>query len=299
MMKRVPISLKCVLAALPVFCTQCNQEKQPAKEVTQIDWTAEHQVTLSGFDVPECTLYHADSGVLYVANIESAPDEYWKDDGKSSISTVGSDHRVINRRWLDSSEQAPIHAAKGMCVLKNHLYFTDNTRLMRCDLKTGEGLEQVTSGYQKANDLVTDGESIWLSDNAAGKVYCISPDGEQREIPAPQGANGLTFDGNHLYVVSWDLHEVYELDPTGKNQPSAFGLAQHFTNLDGIEVLCDGTFVVSDFKGNKVSAISPDRKVVKTLIELDSPADIGLNRQKHLLYVPHFLEGKVSVYLLK
>jgi hypothetical protein len=130
-------------------------------------------------------------------------------------------------------------------------------------------------------------------------VYCISPDGEQREIPAPKGVNGLTFDGKRLYAVSWDLHEVYELDPTGGAQPVAFGLAEHFTNLDGIEVLCDGTFVVSDFKGNKVSAISPDRTVVKTLIELDSPADIGLNRQKHLLYVPHFLERKVSVYHLK
>jgi len=298
-MKRVPFSLQCALAALPLFCLSCNQEKRPATEAVQIDWTAEHLATLDGFDIPECAMYHAGSGVLYVANIESAPDEYWKDDGKSFISTIGAGHQVIKQRWLDSTEQSPIHAAKGMCVLGNHLYFTDNTRVMRCDLKTGEGLEQVTSGYQKANDLVSDGVNVWLSDNAAGKVYCISPDGKQREIPAPQGVNGLTFDGKRLYAVSWDLHEVYELDPTGEAQPVAFGLAEHFTNLDGIEVLCDGTFVVSDFKGNKVSAIGPDRTVVKTLIELDSPADIGLNRQKHLLYVPHFLEGKVSVYRLK
>lgn len=284
---------------LPLLGMACkNTDSTQVDPATRLNWSAAHQVTLTGFDVPECTLHDAASGLIYVSNVESAPDEYWMDDGTSYLSIIGPDNNIRKQRWLNSTEQAPIHGAKGMCILGDFLYFTDNTRLMRCDASTGKGLHLVVSGFQKANDLVSDGKNIWLSDNAAGKVFCISPDGEKREIPAPAGANGLAFGGEKLYVVSWDLHEVYELDPKGKKEPVPFGLADHFTNLDGIEVLCDGSFIVSDFKGNKVSLISKDRKQVKTLIEISTPADIGLDRKKHLLYVPQFLAGKVAVYQL-
>jgi hypothetical protein len=78
----------------------------------------------------------------------------------------------------------------------------------------------------------------------------------------------------------------------------AFGLDRHFTNLDGIEVLDDGTFVVSDFTGNKVCTIPPDRSRVDTLVETPTPADIGLNRKAGLLYVPQFTSDTLSVYRL-
>ena len=79
----------------------------------------------------------------------------------------------------------------------------------------------------------------------------------------------------------------------------AFGLAEHFTNLDGIEVLDDDSNIVSDFMGNKVSLISPDRKTVTTLAEADTPADIGINRRNGLLYVPHFMKDKLTVFRLE
>ena len=261
-------------------------------------WAASFVTSLSGFDVPECTLYVASSDLVYVSNIESKPDEYWTEDGTSYLSTIGSDHRIQKQRWLNSSADAPINAAKGMCVLGEHLYFADITRLMRCDLATGKGLVEVASGFQKANDLASDGKDVWLSDTGAGKIFCISPEGKKREIKSPEGINGLTFDKDKFYGVSWTLHEVYELDPSGTNEPVAFGLNSHFTNLDAIEVLSDGSFVVSDFKGNKISHITKDRSKVTTLIKLSTPADIGLNRKKNLLYVPQFLDGKVSIYKL-
>ena len=68
---------------------------------------------------------------------------------------------------------------------------------------------------------------------------------------------------------------------------------------DGIEVLDDGSFVVSDFKGNKVSLVSADEKTVRTLIEVESPADIGIDRKGGLLYVPQFKKDKIIVYQLK
>jgi sugar lactone lactonase YvrE len=138
---------------------------------------------------------------------------------------------------------------------------------------------------------------VFVSDTEAGKVFAYDPNG-WREIKAPKGVNGITFFKDRMFAVSWDLHEVYELDAAGKDEPKPFGLAGHFKALDGIEVLDDGTFIVSDFDGGKVCTISPDRKKVDTLLTCESPADIGLDRARGLLYVPQFLKNRVLVFQL-
>lgn len=262
-------------------------------------WSLTPVTTLDGFQVPECALWDGKANRLYVSNIESEPGQYWSDDGKGYLSVVGPDHRVVAARWLDSTLAAVIDSPKGMCLLGAHLYFTDNTRLLRCDAATGKGLEVVAKGFQQANDLATDGEGVWLSDTAAGKVYRVATDGGRREIPAPEGVNGLACAGGRLFAVSWALHDVYELDPKGVRPPVAYGLARHFTNLDGVEVLEDGSLLVSDFPGNQLCLVAPDRVTVTVLARIDSPADIGLDRQRGLLYVPQFLHGRLAIFRLE
>jgi len=258
---------------------------------------AEHIMTLEGFKHPESTLYDAKSGNIFVSNIECEIGQYWADDGKAFISLVKKDNTIQALRWVDSKPTALMNGNKGLTILGDHLYVADNTRLLRCTL-SGQKVEVVASGFTKANDLCSDGSNVWLSDTGAGKIYCIKPCGEKREIKAPPAANGITFVGTKMFGVSWDLHEVYELDPTGKNDPLPFGLASHFTTLDSIEVLKDGTFLVSDFKGHKICTISADRKTVTTLIKLETPADIGIDHEAGVLYVPQLLANKVSVFKL-
>jgi hypothetical protein len=258
---------------------------------------AEHIVSLKGFKHPESTLFDAKSGNIYVSNIECEIGQYWADDGKAFISLLKKDNTIQALRWVDSKPTALMNGNKGLTILGDHLYVADNTRLLRCTL-SGQNVEVVATGFIKANDLCSDGSNVWLSDTGAGKIYCIKPCGEKREIKAPPAANGITFVGSKMFGVSWDLHEVYELDPTGKNEPVPFGLASHFITLDSIEVLKDGTFLVSDFKGHKVCTISADRKTVTTLIKLETPADIGIDHEAGMLYVPQLLANKVSVFKL-
>lgn len=278
-----------MLAAI-LICTGCSDTKQ--------QWTAEHVTTVSGFKVPECALYDPASGLVYIANMDCNIGDYWTDDGKGFLSVLGKDHSLQTERWVDSQPDAPIHEPKGMCLLGEHLYFNDNTRLMRCTL-SGENVEVVASDFNKANDLASDGKSVWVSDTGAGKIFCVSPDGNKREIKSPAAINGITFSGDQMFGVSWELHEIYELDPSGEKDPIAFGLADHFNTLDAIEVLEDGTFIVSDFGGNKICTIGVDRTSVTTLVELTTPADVGLNRTDGLLYVPQLTESKVAVYRLQ
>lgn len=262
-------------------------------------WTLTPHTVLEGFLAPESVLCDPDGDRIWVSNIESAPDAYWKDDGRGFLSLLSSEPAVVKRRWLNSRPAAVFHAPKGMCLSDGWLYFTDNSRLMRCSARDGQGLAQVAVGFIKANDLVAGEGGVWMSDTVSGKIFFITGEGRKREIPAPPGANGLTWSRGRLYGVSWSLHEIYELDPDGHAAPRPFGLADHFTSLDGIEALEDGSFLVSDMTGGKVAHITADRKTVTTLVKLKKPADIGLDRKRGRLYVPQLSEGKVAVFRVK
>lgn len=261
-------------------------------------WRATEVAAIPGLDVPECMLFDEDAGTVYVSNIESAPEEWWSDDEKGYIALLRIGGEAVKKRWVNSTPGMILHGPKGMCLLGGKLYFTDNARLMSCEAKTGAGVKIVAEGFKQANDLATDGKAVWVSDSEAGKVYAVTPEGARREVPAPESVNGLTFHGGKLFAVSWGLHEVYELDPEGKAAPVPFGLAKHFTNLDGIEVLDDGTFIVSDFMGNQVCTIGPDRKTVRQLAAIESPADIGLDRKNGLLGVPLFMKDRAVIFKL-
>ncbi|MBN2307831.1 MAG: hypothetical protein JXR94_02605 [Candidatus Hydrogenedentes bacterium] len=262
-------------------------------------WTLEQAAVVEGFLVPECLCPDPESGAVYVSNVEAAEDEYWNDDGKGFVSRMTATGEIEALRWLDTDPLAVLNGPKGLCILKGNLYIADNGRLLRCPIKEkGPVAEVPLPRTGKLNDLATDGEFLYVSDTELGLVYKVGPTGSQTIIQAPPSVNGVTCFRGRLFAVGWDTHEVYELDPSGDNPPVPFGVAEHFTNLDGIEVLADGTFIVSDFMGNQVCSIAPDRKTVQVLVQLESPADIGIDRTRGLLYVPQFMLNKAVIYKL-
>ncbi len=251
-------------------------------------WSAEEIAVVAGFRVPESALPVGDW--VFVSNIDSDPQGYWTDDGVGSIVVMSPDGELLDDPFLEG-----LDAPKGMCLLDDTLYVADNTRVLV--VTEGELGEPICpEGAKRLNDMATDGEFVYVSDTLGGAIYRIAPDGEVTQLKAPESPNGIAFFEGRMFAVSWDLHEVYEVDPTGSEDPQPFGLAEHFTNLDGIVVLEDGTILVSDFTGGKVSAISPDQQTVTTLLELESPADIGLDSLTNRLYVPQFMVDQVAIY---
>ncbi len=115
-------------------------------------------------------------------------------------------------------------------------------------------------------------------------------------MKGPAGANGLAFRGGKLYCVSWSEHEVYEIDLTGAAEPKALGLAKHFANLDGIEFLPDGSFLVSDQPNDRIAWVSADCRAVETLVKVGKPADFGIDLTRGRMYVPCFTDSTVTVF---
>lgn len=290
------IAAICIYTTLFFFgCAKRQPEEMPPTQLT-----VEKVLVVEGLDLPECLVIDPASGNIYVSNVVTPNDAYWVDDNNGFISLLTPDGKIEKLRWLESSPRMPINDPKGMCILNGRLYFNDNDKLKHCSLNApGEVGVISLPGAKKLNDLATDGESIWVSDSETGKVFCVKPDGTSREIQGPAGINGITCYNEKLFAVSWELHEIYELDPAGKEAPVPFGLASHFTALDGIEVLDNGIFIVSDYMGNKLCSVSADRKTVSTLIELESPADFGLVRETRLLYVPEMLANRAVILKLK
>ncbi|MHC4476489.1 MAG: SMP-30/gluconolactonase/LRE family protein [Planctomycetota bacterium] len=297
-MTKIEVTIVATFIGTAMIFSGCPKD-QPA-DMAAAELAVEKTVVIKNLDLPECIVIDSDSGKVYVSNVVTASEAYWVDDSNGFISLMSPDGKIEKLHWLDSSPAMQVNSPKGMCILDGKLYFNDNNKLKHCSLKLPRESGIIAlPGAKKLNDLATDGKSIWVTDTEAGKVFCVQPDRSIREIPSPDSINGITCYKGKLFAVSWGLHEVYELDPVGKKAPVPFGLASHFTALDGIEVLDDGTFIVSDYKGNKVCSISPDRKTVRTLIELETPADFGLDRDNRLLYVPEMLSNRAVILKLE
>jgi len=232
------------------------------------EWSMKELKTVEGFDIPESMIHDKTSDLVYVSNIETSTAGFWENDGKSFITEMKVDGGITKKHWLNSTSSNKLNALKGLTILDGYLYFTDNAELKRCRLSDPTKVETFTlPKAQKLNDLATDGRSILVSDTGQGVIYRFFPSGKHTIIKAPKAVNGVTYADGNYYAVSFGEHEIYELDVTGKEEPKAFGLATHFSNLDGIEVLEDGTFIISDLSGHSVYSVSPDRKKVKKLAE--------------------------------
>ena len=198
-----------------------------------------------------------------------------------------------------SGGTAKFHSPKGRCILRGQLWVADNHQLITVDLATGEAaLALDLPGAKKLNDMATDGEYPYVSDTDTGRITRIAPDGPQH-LKGPAGANGLEFRNGKLYCVSWSEHEIYEVDLTGKAEAIPMGLAGRFANLDGIEALPDGSFLVSDQPNDRIAWVSADGRAVETLLSISKPADLGLDTTRMRLYVPSFQGNSVTIFSLK
>jgi hypothetical protein len=261
------------------------------------EWTAHAVAVAEGFKTPESVLADAEAGLAYVANVDTDNAGPWEDDGKGFLSRLRPDGELEALRWRDSTAAAPLNGPKGMCILGGVLYVADITRVMSFSLADGKARQIDVPGARRLNDAASDGRSVFVSDTGSGKIHRL--DEKPVALKAPPSVNGITFHKGGMFAVSWGAHDVYELDPAGQADPKPFGLAKRFRSLDGIEALDDGTLIVSDFLGGEVCAIQPDRKTVATLCRIASPADIGLDRKRMLLYVPSFEANKVHVLRLE
>ncbi|MHC4248546.1 MAG: NHL repeat-containing protein [Planctomycetota bacterium] len=287
-------------ACATALVTGCGKRPAPGG----CPWEASEITVVKGFDAPECALADAAAGKVYVGNMVPDPKfeggkEYWSNDGTGFVSRMSPEGKVDDLRWAASSDAVTFHSPKGLCIAGGKLWAADNTRVIAVDLATGEPVSAIKiEGAKLLNDMVADGERVYVSDTGAGRITRVAP-GDPVHLKGPAGANGLAFRGGKLFCVSWGEHEIYEIDLEGKAEAKAVGLADKFANLDGIEALPDGSFLVSDQPNDRIARVSADFKTVETLVTVTSPADFGLDLGRGRIYVPSFQGNCVTIISLK
>ena len=259
--------------------------------------------SVKGFKTPECAEVDPADGTVYISNIFAVTRDAVKAlDSNGFIATLAPGGKVKDLNVVKSTDAMPVHGPSGMVFFNGYLYFNDRNNLKRYvigDLSTVE-VVPVPGTDHGFNDAGCDADYVYVTGQDA--VFRVDRNGKGGKFVDLKGVNGVKGWRGKLFAATTDKErsDLYELDPSGKNPPKAFGLAPKFAGIDGIEILDDGTFLITDCHGHKVYTISADRKTVTLVAEgLEYPADLGVDHKRGLVYVPQFFRNTVEVYRLK
>ncbi len=239
--------------------------------------------------VPESVLFDGKNNVLYVSNIDGAPDGK---DGQGSIGKLGLDGQIIMVDWV-----AGLNAPKGMALVENTLWVADIDQMVAIDITEGKIIKTVPieeAGF--LNDVAADGKGVvYVSDSKTKKVHKIENDKVSLVLENLQGPNGLLVHNNDLYVL--DNGTMNKVKKNALVQ-LASGLEGH---TDGIEHVKGNEFIVSGWEGviYYVDAKGKKEKLLDTRAEKINAADIGYDAKNKIVYVPTFFKNSVVAYQLQ
>jgi len=249
----------------------------------------EHLWTLDGFSSPESVALGPDGATLYVSNVAG---EAAAVDGEGFISQVSLSGEMIDLRWAEG-----FNAPKGIAIDGARLFVSDIDAVVEVSLADGAILSRTAipdASFLNDTALAPDG-SILVSDSGGAQIFQIT-DGKVTVFAEGDwlaGVNGLLFEDARLVVSTMDTHGLYALAP-GVDEPEL--IAGELGSADGIAVLADGAYLVSEWPG-RLFHVTPEGEV-STL--LDTRADnIYLNDfllLGDMLLIPNWQPGTLTAY---
>ncbi len=243
--------------------------------------------------VPESVLYDQSKKVLYVANIDGAPDGK---DGAGFISKVGLNGKIENLKWVTG-----LDAPKGLGVFGANLYVADISRVVVIAIATGKITSKIEiEGAKFLNDITIDKKgTVYVSDTGTGKIHVLKNNKAELYFESGEfkGINGLLALSNELYIVDFGTGTNYKLSADKK----LVKFATTSEGADGVVPVGDGSFLVSNWNGEvyHVSAKGESTKLLDTKDQKISAADIEFDAKSKTLYIPTFFSNTVTAYTLK
>jgi sugar lactone lactonase YvrE len=266
--------------------------------------------TIEGFKTPESVIYDVDQDVWFVTNINGNASAV---DDNGFISRLKADGTVDSLRFIAGGvAKVTLNAPKGTAIVGDTLWVTDINAVRGFNRKTGQPVATVEFGSKAKflNDIVAgpDG-SLYVTDTGilfdskgnmthpgpdrifkigAKHVVTIAADGDVLERP-----NGIAWDaaGQRYMLAPFGGTTIASWTPGQAPVPFAKGPGSQ----DGIEVLSDGRVLVTSWADSTLFIASPGgNKVIVSKVA--TPADIGIDRGRHVVAIPLFTLDKVEFW---
>ncbi|MBM4122915.1 MAG: hypothetical protein FJ249_10040 [Nitrospira sp.] len=258
---------------------------------------------VTGLQAPESFLADPSGKQYFISNANGDPDIK---DNNGFITKLDQTGTVTNLQFIHGGQgDIILHAPKGMAIVNRTLYVVDLDALRGFDKETGRALVTVSFASQPSPngrsvalaDLVADSQGLlYASDTDADTIYRIDTT-KQHAVSvlvrdqALAGPRGLALHPKtgHLIVASWNKGKILEVSLDGKvtELVSNGFFSSRFHNLNGVDFDSWGNLYVADFTAGKVWRMRPDRHFDVIAEYLPSPADIGVDRENHLILVPY------------
>lgn len=272
----------------------CAAEKPPYPVVWEL---------ATGVLSPESAYFDPASGYVFVSNIgEGGPTGK---DGDGYISKVSVQGEMLDARWITG-----LHAPKGLRSHGGRLWVADIDQLVEVDIEQGTIVQRVpVENATFLNDVACDRDgAVYVSDTLNSRIYRyrdgnveLFAEGEELEYP-----NGLLVVNDRLVVAAWGRPKpdfstdvpgrLFTLDLTTAEK--SLITAEPLGNLDGVELVAEGRYLVSDWNAGKVLYVTPTGASREVLQLPKGTADIGYIPDQQVLIVPQMSENRVTAYRL-
>ncbi|MGL4178255.1 MAG: hypothetical protein ACRCSN_19540, partial [Dermatophilaceae bacterium] len=273
-------------------------------------------VTVRGLDSPESVVHDPLTDTYLVSNIGGdVPAAATAEDGNGFVSRVAPDGRLLDRAWIGLGRGGvTMNAPKGLALSGRSVFVADIDVVREFDRRTGAAIRTIeVPGAVFLNDVARwpDG-GVVVSDSAlvpnadgtgfeAGDgdaIYRVDARGRLSTVaagPYLDSPNGLTVDRRgRLLAVSLDTsNEVYTVDDGERRTVRRTPVGQ----LDGLEVLGDGSFLVSSF-GESATVRVPRQGAAATLLAGRTAADLGVDHCRGRVLLPLLLEDALVIHPL-
>ncbi len=283
------------IALFSVFFFSCvsNQTKKTNKQIEQLPQLEMVWQTDSLMTTCESVLYHKESGLIYVANVNNAP---WELDHNGFISTIDTKGNIIEHKWIEG-----LSGPKGMGIVGNKLYVNDINRLVEIDITEQKIINAYSvEGNPALNDITVSPEGVVYSSDSSSDVIYALQNGRMDTIVKKDfgGLNGLLHTKKGMYYISSKTSEFGICDLA---EGSLKVLTKELGHGDGIVKLANGDFIVSSWKGEVFYIHAKDwskTQLLNTVKQGINAADIDFIHESNLLLVPTFFNNRVVAYEL-
>ena len=267
----------------------------PAAAAPQLLWETK------GLAQPELVVKDPATGAIYVSNINGA---IMQKDGNGFIARLKPDGTIIERQWVKG-----LNAPTGLALHDRTLYVADVDELIEINAASGEILNRhAAKGAIFLNDVAVDQDGVvYVSDTPMNTIWRLKDGVFEAWLAndALKGPNGLLVEGGKLIVASFgqlpeqgtpELGGLLAVDL--KDQSVSTIRNDPIGNLDGLQLLQAGIFLVTDWAAGALYRVGTKGKPERLLKLNKASADLVYLADEKTVLVPIMLSNTLVAYKL-